>query len=69
MLICAVVAMQKRRQCPGRHLVVNNGEAAAGLRAIDLPMCSSTDAYRTEANGASDQTTLPPTNVRSDLIE
>jgi hypothetical protein len=38
MLIFAMVAMQRRHQRPGCQWVVNYGEAAAGLRAIDLPM-------------------------------
>jgi hypothetical protein len=40
MLVFAVVTVQGRRQCAGRQLMMNYGEAAAGLRVIDLPVCA-----------------------------
>jgi hypothetical protein len=40
MLIFAVVTVQRRRQRARRQLVMNYGEAAAGLLAIDLSVCA-----------------------------
>jgi hypothetical protein len=38
MLVFAVVTMQGCCQRAGRQLMMNYGEAAAGLRTIDLPL-------------------------------